>query len=390
MSSYKEDIKEAKERWNAWWDHELLDRPCISYWGPRPMQKLTVEDVNNFFDFWCLAKNWDALDPCLDWFETLSQKSVFGGENIPRFFPNYGAGIMASVLGVEPVYKDDANTVWFSRETSIDEIIPLLESAELNNNNPWYERLTRITEIAARRAGKEFCIAMTDLGGVLDILSSFLGPEKIILNMKRHPDIIDTCREIILEKLLKVYDNLQAIIEHYGDGCTSWMPLWSSKRWYPIQCDFSAMLSPKWFKKFALPDIIAQAEHMDFAIYHLDGPYALKFLDDLLNVPSITGIQWVPGNHPGIEPKSNDRWMTIYKKVQAAGKGVIMDLFESPESLTHFYTVLDPQKLWIQIFSLDSIRMQYFLPKFIGGQGGEGNYRQFRLKVKKEWKSQKS
>jgi len=263
MSSYKEDIKEAKERWNAWWDHELIDRPCISYWSPRPMQRITAEEVNIFLDFWCLAKNWDAIDHCMEIFDKISKKVDFGGENIPSFFPNYGPGIMASVLGVEPVYKDDANTVWFSRETSIDEIVPLLESAELNNNNPWYERLTRITEIAARRAGKDFCIAMTDLGGVLDILSSFLRSEKLILNMKRHPDIIDTCREIILEKLLKMYDDLQAIIEHHGDGCTSWMPLWSSKRWYPLQCDFSAMLNPNWFKRFALPDIIAQAEHMD-------------------------------------------------------------------------------------------------------------------------------
>jgi 5-methyltetrahydrofolate--homocysteine methyltransferase len=388
MSSYKEDIKEAKERWNAWWDHELIDRPCISYWGPRPGQKITAEEVNTTFDFWCLAKNWDAIDHCMDIFDNISKKVDFGGENIPSFFPNYGPGIMASVLGVEPVYKDDANTVWFSRETSIDEIVSLLESAELNNNNPWYERLTRITEIAARRAGKDFCVAMTDLGGVLDILSSFLGPEKLIINMKRHPDIIDSCREIILEKLLKMYDDLQAIIEHHGDGCMSWMPLWCSKRWYPLQCDFSAMLNPNWFKRIALPDIIAQAEHMDYSIYHLDGPYALKFLDDLLNVPSITGIQWVPG--AGIEPTSNDRWIPIYKKVQAAGKSVVMDLFESPKSLTHFYTVLDPKKLWIQFFSLDSIRLHYYLPKFIGGQGSQGNYRQFRLKVKKEWKSQKS
>ena len=390
MSSYKEDIKEAKERWNAWWDHELIDRPCLSYWAPRPMQKLSFEEVNDFFDFWCLAKNWDVIDQCIENFTNTSKRVDYGGEFIPRFFPNYGPGIMASVLGVEPVYKEDANTVWFSRETSIDELILLLESAELNNNNPWYERLTRITEIAAKKAGKEFCITMTDLGGVLDILSSFLGPEKLILNMKKHPDIIDTCREIILEKLLKMYDDLQAIIEHHGDGCMSWMPLWSSKRWYPIQCDFSAMLNPKWFQRFALPDIIAQAEHMDYAIYHLDGPLALKYLDNLLNVPTITGIQWVPGNNTGIEPSSNDRWMTVYKRVQAAGKSVVIDLFESPKALTHFYTVLDPKKLWIQLFSTDSIRMQYFLPKFIGGQGGEGNYRQFRLKVKKEWTSQKS
>ena len=73
---------------------------------------------------------------------------------------------------------------------------------------------------------------MTDIGGVLDILSSFLGPTNIILTMKRNPDIIDTCRSIILEKLLKLYDDLQVIINQYCDGCSCWQGVWSKKRWY--------------------------------------------------------------------------------------------------------------------------------------------------------------
>ncbi|MHA1673018.1 MAG: hypothetical protein ACTSYI_05270 [Promethearchaeota archaeon] len=34
---------------------------------------------------------------------------------------------------------------------------------------------------------------------------------------------------------------------------------------------------------------------MDYAIYHLDGPNQLPYVDDLIAEPSITGIQWVPG-----------------------------------------------------------------------------------------------
>ncbi len=28
----KEDIEESKERMDAWWDHEVIDRPVISYY----------------------------------------------------------------------------------------------------------------------------------------------------------------------------------------------------------------------------------------------------------------------------------------------------------------------------------------------------------------------
>ncbi|MCP4764255.1 MAG: hypothetical protein GY870_20950 [archaeon] len=388
MNVFKEDMVEAKERMNAWWDHEIIDRPCINYWCPLPNVKISAEDINEFFDCWHLARNHDEINPSLDWFESVAKKSIFGGEHIPQFFPNYGPGIMAAVLGIEPSeFSENARTVWFSRQTSIKEILSLLESVELNKNNIWYNRLMQITEIAAKRARKNYSIKVTDLGGVLDIMSSFLRPEKIILGMKRNPEIIDACRTIILEKLLKVYDDLQSIIEKYGNGCSSWMNLWSSKRWYPIQCDFSAMLNPKWFKKFALPDIIAQAEHMDYAIYHLDGPDALKYLDELLAVKSITGIQWVPG--AGRELTCDDHWLPVYKKIQAAGKNIVMDGFERPELLSHFYNILDPKQLYIQVFSSNYLRMKFCLPKFVGGQGGEGNYRQFRLEEKKAMKNRK-
>ncbi len=32
---YKEDSDKAKERMNAWWDHEIIDRPVLSYYYPK-------------------------------------------------------------------------------------------------------------------------------------------------------------------------------------------------------------------------------------------------------------------------------------------------------------------------------------------------------------------
>jgi len=124
---------------------------------------------------------------------------------------------MAAVFGVIPTFK--SGTVWFSLPTKPEDVIEHLESIKLNKNNEWYSRLLRMTETAAKRAGEAYLISMTDIGGVLDILSSFLGPTNIILTMKRKPEVIDTCRAIILEKLLQVYDDLQKIIEQYCDGC---------------------------------------------------------------------------------------------------------------------------------------------------------------------------
>ncbi len=363
MDVLKEDIDEAKNRLEAWWDHEIIDRPVISYYFPRNEVSIAAYIDILFFN-WKLAKNPEGIEEAITDYETRVQKLIYGGESIPSFIPYYGAGIMAAIFGVVPKFQ--TQTVWFSLPTSPNDIVALLEDIKLNNNNQWYSRLLRITEYAAKHSQNNYQVSVTDLGGVLDILSSFLGPKEVILTMKRRPDIIDTCRAILLEKTLKVYDDLQNIINKYNDGCNAWLNVWSRKRWYPIQCDFCAMLNPTWFKRFALPDIIAQAAHMDYSIYHLDGPNALVHLDDLLSIPELTGIQWVPGD--GREPMGNEKWYPIYKKIQAVGKNIVNTV--TPGRLSTMYRNFDPKGLYLRTVFFDKDLAGFYLPSFIGGDGG--------------------
>jgi 5-methyltetrahydrofolate--homocysteine methyltransferase len=361
---YKEDVVEAKERMNAWWDHEIIDRPVLSYYYPKKRGKLGTY-LDTVGENWTLAENHDNIESAMDGYEKRAKDTYFGGESIPFYFPNYGPGIMAAVFGVSPLFK--SNTVWFSQPIKPENIVEHLESIKLNQNNVWYSRLLRITEVAAKRAKKDYLVSVTDIGGVLDILSSFLGPTNIILTMKRNPNIIDTCRTIILEKLLKVYDDLQKKISQFCDGCNCWLGVWSKKRWYALQSDFSAMLNPAWFKKFVLPDLVKQAEHMDYAIYHLDGPNALPHLDSLLNEPSITGIQWVPG--AGNAEMGSKDWIPLYKKIQKAGKNLVID--SAPENVSHLYKSLDTKGLFVRTFYRSEYITNQYLPKFIGGREGK-------------------
>lgn len=50
--AFKVDIKEAKERMKAWWDHEIIDRPIFSYYYPKKRGKLGA-----YLDI--VGENWD-------------------------------------------------------------------------------------------------------------------------------------------------------------------------------------------------------------------------------------------------------------------------------------------------------------------------------------------
>ena len=299
-------------------------------------------------------------------FEKRAGKTFYGGESIPSYFLNYGPGIMAAVFGVIPRFESE--TIWFSRPTEPKDIIKVLEETKLDQNNEWYSRLKKATLEGSKRARKMgYQFGITDLGGVLDIMSSFLGPTKIILTMKRNPEIIDEARRIILEKLLKVYDELYETISSNCDGFNTWLNVWCPKSWYPVQCDFIAMLNPKWFERFVLPDLISQIEHMDYAIHHMDGPYQIPYLDALLSIDNLSGIQWVPG--AGRSPPGSEEWFPIYKKIQKAGKNIVMDTI--PESVPHIYKTFDPKGLYVRVGFSSEIAANFYLPTFMRGQEGK-------------------
>jgi hypothetical protein len=361
---YKEDMEDAKNRLAAWWNHESIDRPVISYSYPKPNGK------GRSYDHWFLAKNQDNIADFIKSAEIAFEDRFFGGEHIPNIFLNYGPGVIACVLGATAYWRAESETVWFERPTKLEDVVQVLENVKLNANNEWYNRIMRVTEYAASHSGGRYSVSFTDIGGVMDILASFLTPKDLILAMMRKPQIIHRCRAIILEKILRIYDDLEKIFAKYNLGYNAWMSIWCPKPWYPIQCDFCYMLSPKLFREFVLPDIQAQAAHMKYAIYHLDGPGELPFVDDLLKVPEITGIQWVPGVQNQIIGQSNgaDCWMPLYKKIQAAGKNLVLD---PPEQwIAKCYKQLDPRGLYCSTGFGSYIMAEFWLPKFIGGYEG--------------------
>ena len=123
-------------------------------------------------------------------------------------------------------------------------------------------------------------------------------------------------------------------------GSTSWLDMWSPRRTQAIQCDFCYMISPEHFRKFALPWLEYEISWLDHAVYHMDGPGQIRHLDDLLALPGLHTIQWVPGAGQAPAPA----WLEMLRKIQRAGKGV--QVLVSVEELKAIYSQLAPEKTY--------------------------------------------
>jgi len=300
------DWERIKQDWCIWWHQDIQ----------RPMVVLDIyEWKGNFFipqlGDWNISDNTYPVDNILDYYQTNIENVKFQGDSFPRWWPNFGAGIVAGYLGAK--ITSDENTVWFEPHSNIGlrDIQP-----EYDADNFWWRWTKEITEAAVARWGNQVVVATTDLGGNLDILASLRGTQNLLIDLYDAPGEVDRLATEITQLWLRYYDELHQIIKNAENGTTAWAPMWCPGRYYMLQSDFCYMISPEMFERFVLPDLETCCNHLDFGFYHLDGKGQIPHLDMILGIENLHGVQWIPGD--GAPP--SEKWLPLLKRIRDAGK----------------------------------------------------------------------
>jgi 5-methyltetrahydrofolate--homocysteine methyltransferase len=297
----------------AWWAGELLDRAVVQVSAPRRGANSPSE-----WDAWRLVHTLEAPQRAFEEFERHCQATFFGGELAPSLWVNLGPGILAAYLGCTPHIEQD--TVWF--EASEKRPWEDLQGLDLRPDNPWWTLTRRLLAQAAKFARDKFLVGVTDLNAVLNVLGSLRGTQTLLTDLVDYPAEVRAVSARITRMWLSCYDQQLAIVQPASEGAISWMGIWSPGRGSDVQCDFSAMLSPRMFEEFVLPDLQEQCRRLDHAIYHWDGPGQIPHLDLLLQIPELDGIQWVPGaGNPGPE---SPKWFPLYRRIQEKRKLLVL------------------------------------------------------------------
>jgi 5-methyltetrahydrofolate--homocysteine methyltransferase len=305
------DWERIERDWAAWWTGEL-ERPLV-----------IIETIDQF-DVWASDFPPETpVDEVLDRFQACLEAARFYGDAWPKWWPNFGPGIVAGFLGAQ--VHCVPGTVWFSpypdREpATIEDIHPVYDA-----DNAWWRRVVELTRAAVARWGDRVCVGFTDLGGNLDILASLRGTQELLLDLHDAPGDVERLSGEITRLWLRYYDELDGIIRQGSRGMTPWAGIWSPGRCYMLQSDFAYMISPRMFERFVLPDLAACCEALDYAFYHLDGKGQIIHLDMLLSLERLRGIQWIPGD--GQPPP--EEWLPLLRRIRDGGK--LCQLYVSPE-----------------------------------------------------------
>jgi hypothetical protein len=185
---YKKDWGKARERVEAFWYGEIIDRCCIAVFAPRKtskfpsfpelqngpwlggLEKFSNEDQDSIMKWWTNPEeNYKRMK---FWFEN----TYFGGEAVPATYINWGAMAMASFFGSEPVFRK--NTVWYK---------PVIDDWEMwewnfdKKTNKYWKQIESILNLFIDRNNEEYFIGNPELGSAGDILSLMRSPGSLQL-----------------------------------------------------------------------------------------------------------------------------------------------------------------------------------------------------------------
>ena len=336
---YKPDFVQSMKRIYAWYESEIIDRVPVRFTAHNQEFK-NIED----HDAWCnLKERWYDVEYQIKHFEDSLDKPLLG-ETFPVYWPNLGPNVFAAMLGGEIEFGDI--TSW---------VHPVLNSLGdydkilFDENNEYLKKLMELTDYALERCSNKYMVGYTDIHPSLDCYDALRGTTGLCMDLYDDPNKVHSLIERCFDPFLEVMDFMHKKLKVSGQLSVSWMNIPSYETMHIPSCDLGSMISQPMFNEFALPYIEREVQHFEHNIFHLDGKGVANHLDSILGLDKINAIQWVQG--VGTD-KPIKQWLPMIKKIQDAGKGVIIDLELS--ELEDFISNMSPKGIYLCIPETDT------------------------------------
>lgn len=345
----KPDFDQCIDRIYAWYEQQIIDRPPVRF--TRHNAEYDIVD-NTWKDSWRGQKDkWFDEEYQIEYFLKQLPDKHYLGETFPIYWPNLGPNVFAALYGSELEFAEV--TSWAH---------PILSDYDqpvaLDWQSEYLHKLDNLTRSALEISRGKFIVGYTDLHPGLDWLAALRGTESLLLDLVDQPDRLAPLLQKCTSDFLALFDRFDAVLKEAGMPSVTWMSIPSFGKMHIPSCDFSAMISPRHFKQFALPALLEEVQHMTHNIFHVDGKGVARHLDTILQMPNVQAIQWVQGMGDDVPIM---QWVPLIQRIQAADKSVVVDL--TPAELEDFIGAVEPEGIFLTMASADEAEEQAILKR---------------------------
>lgn len=320
-----ENFDKLQERYSRFWAREN-DMPILLLRGSKGKGEYPTPPPN-------LKDRWCDIDYLIASERAHLKNSFFLGDSFPLVNPNLGPDIFGASLGGDIIFEETTSY-------SVPFIEDWTEDFSFKEDNSWWQKIKEITQAFVEDSKGEYIVGVTDLHSGADGLVSIRGPQNLCLDVFDRPEVFLNSSCVLLPAFKKQFEELYKITQKYQKGTSNWMGLYNIDPWYVTSSDFICMISNDCFNELILPELLEEIDYLKGnTIFHLDGPGALQHLDTLLEIPNLSGVQWVYGAG---QPSAR-YWLDVLKKIQAAGKCINIGL--QREDVEIIFNELKPEGL---------------------------------------------
>ncbi len=333
----KPDFDVAMRRIDAWFAHEIIDRPPIRFSTHNAEYDRGIETRGHRWA--SVRERWLDAEFQVETFARSIEGVRFLAETFPVFWPNLGPGIYAAFHGAPLEFREV--TSW---TTPIVKEWSDAEKIRFDPSCAYFRAIDELTRLALERCAGKFLVGYTDLHGALDCAADWRDRQELCIDTLEAPERVRDLVRRADDHFLEVLDRYDALLKAHGQPSVTWIGIPSFGKLHIPSADFAALISPAAFDALYLPSLLTEVRHMTHNIYHLDGKDTLRHLPRILAIEEIQAIQWVQGvgaDQPILQ------WLPVITRMQAAGKSVIVDL--TAEELEPFIGAVDPEGLYLCI-----------------------------------------
>lgn len=328
---YKPDFEESYPRYKAFFHGETLDRPLVSV--KVPVETPVVIGQKNYTNH---RERWLDVEYRAECDAKRISNYEYHYDAMPVVFPNLGPEIFSAWCGCP--YHFGETTTW--SEPVVKSWQDDFDKCALNKEHPLYKALEKYTDCLLALGKGNFIVGLTDFHPGGDHLAALRDPANLCMDLLDDPEGVKRALSKSYDEYFHVYDVFFHKLKQAGMPISSWLQGISKEKYYIPSCDFSYLIGNEQFEEFFLPGIVRECNHYDHTIYHLDGIAALRHLDSILQIKKLGAVQWVCGaGHEGYA-----KWIDVYRRIQAKGKGVFLNIHLSELDLV--FDTLRPDGIW--------------------------------------------
>jgi len=330
------DFQMSMKRVYAWYENVILDRPPVRFVAHNAFLEAAKDNISQLSPAGKKAW-WFDVETQVDLFIKSIDGCEFHGETFPVFFPNLGPDVYAAFYGAE---------LEFGEVTSWS--VPLIrewddtEKLKLDMDNEYFRKLEELTKYAIEQSSGRYMVGYTDFHPGLDCAAAWRDPQQLCFDMIDEPEKVKELADLAIADFDFIYDHFDKILKDHGQLSVSWMGIPSFERMHIPSCDFSTLISPKFFNEFGLPILQREVQSMTHNIFHVDGQGVSRHLEAILSVPQVHALQWVQGVGDDLPIM---QWVPFLKELQERSVPIIVDL--NKKELGDFMIAMKPQGLFL-------------------------------------------